>query len=140
MKTIFSKRLKFETKFDMIIGKRCCLPFIEPERRFDMNKKQKRFIDDGLVSVCVGCGFVRVGMWVGDVLLVGLPVSFDQEGTRGGSTALLIKRRARSQRSLPGRLDDILALPLDRVLFSPLSGLRTLGKSLDLSDGFVGWK
>ena len=79
-------------------------------------------------------------MWVGDVLLVGLPVSFDQEGTRGGSTPQLIKRRARSQRSLPGRLDDILALPLDRVLFSPLSGLRTLGKSLDLSDGFVGWK
>lgn len=79
-------------------------------------------------------------MWVGDVLLVGLPVSFDQEGTRGGSTPHLIKRRARSQRSLPGRLDDILALPLDRVLFSPLSDLRTLGKSLDLSDGFMGWK
>ena len=81
-----------------------------------------------------------VGMWVGGVLLVGLPVSFDHEGTRGGRTPHLVKRRARSQRSLPGKLDDTLALPLDRVSFSPFSSLRTLGKSLDLSDGFVGWK
>lgn len=79
-------------------------------------------------------------MWVGGELLVGLPVSFGQEGTRGGRKSPLVKRRARSQRSLPGRLDGILALPLDRVQFSPFSSLGMLGKSFDLSDGFVGWK
>ena len=56
-----------------------------------------------------------MGMWVGGALLVRLSVSFGQEGTRGGRRPPLVKRRARTQRSLPGRLDGTLALPLDRV-------------------------
>lgn len=71
-----------------------------------------------------------VGMWVGGVLLVGLAVSFDWKEPEVGWVHFG-KRRVRTQRSSPSMLDDILALPLDRILFSPFSSLlRMLGKSL----------
>lgn len=46
------------------------------------------------------------------MVLVGLPVSFEQHGSRGGRSRHLGKRRTRIERSLPGRVDGILVLQL----------------------------